>query len=356
MQTTEIKEDQKIEWDRFIAENNSECFLQAWGWGEFQKKAGRKIWRIAVIEDGKILAQAQVIKHELKYFGNYLYCPRGPVVEKSKIQNPKSKIDIFDHLLKKIKEISKEEKSVFLKVEPAVESNGGLQIEDCKLPKGLRRSDTDIQPKNTLLIDLNKSEEELLSRMKQKTRYNLRLAEKKGVKICISRDHGNDFSKFWNLVEETSKRNGIVSHNREYYLKMLETLNAESGDIKNRLFSRLYLAEYGGRIIASNIVLFFSDLCIYLHGASSDADRNVMAPYLLQWKQILDAKELGCGKYDFWGISADGEKESWRGITRFKKGFGGFEKKYAGSFDLIFRKKSYFAYEAIKKMKKAMSY
>ncbi|MFA6096191.1 MAG: peptidoglycan bridge formation glycyltransferase FemA/FemB family protein [Candidatus Paceibacterota bacterium] len=345
MQVIKIIENQNNIWNDFIAENNSECFLQSWEWGVFQRSAGKKVRMLAVFDRNKIAALALIIKNDLPYFGNYLYCPRGPVMDKLKYKN--EKIKILEHLFNEIGDMAKKEKSVFLKIEPLTES-------DYELPKGFRKSNMDIQPKNTLMLDLSGPEENLMAGMKQKTRYNIRLAEKRGVKIRISSDLAGDFPKFWNLIEETSKRNNITSHSGEYYLKMLESLKENSETVRNRLFSRLYLAEYNGKVIASNIVLFFSDLAIYLHGASSDENKNVMAPYLLQWNQIRDAKNIGCKKYDFWGITIDGEKESWAGITRFKKGFGGFEKRYPGSFDLVYDKIGYFGYGVIKKVRKIL--
>jgi len=345
MQRIEIKKSQKDSWNKFITENDSECFLQSWEWGEFQKSAKKKIWRIAIIDEDKIIGLALIIKHNLPVFGNYLYCPRGPVIDKLKMRNEKLKI--ADSLFFEIKKIAEKEKSLFLKIEPA-------EVEYQDYQKGFVKSDSEIQPKNTLMLDLEKPEEKLLSEMKQKTRYNIRLAEKRGVKVRVSPDLQNDFTKFWSLVEETSKRNKISSHSKQYYFKMLESLKENSDARQNKLFSRLYLADYNGKVIASNIVLFFSDFAVYLHGASSDEDKNVMAPYLLQWRQILDTKGMGCKKYDFWGISIEGEKESWGGITRFKKGFGGFEKRYSGSFDLPFNKINYFVYEAMRKAKKVI--
>ncbi len=344
MQVVEIKKDQKDIWNRFIAENDPESFLQSWEWGQFQEKTGKKIWRVAISDGADLQAAALVIEQELKFLGNYLYCPRGPVTNKLKMKNEKLKI--VDSLLDEIKKIAEKEESLFLKTDPPKE-----HAVDYEYPIMFKKSSVEIQPKNTLILDLEKSKEDLLKEMKQKTRYNLRLAEKKGVRVFISSDYEKDFSKFWLLIGETSRRNEIVPHEKDYYFKMLENLEENGGDKRCSLFSRLYLAEYNGKVIAGNIVLFFGDISVYLHGASSNEDRAVMAPYLLQWKQILDAKESGCKSYDFWGIAAGGEKENWEGITRFKKGFGGNEKNYIGAFDLAYGRNRYFIYKLIRKVK-----
>lgn len=347
MQIIEAGENQKKLWNEFIAENGSESFLQAWEWGEFQKSTGKKVWRIALVEEEKILALVQAIRHEQKYFGNFLYCPRGPIFQKPNTRNqiPKNNEILFS----KIEDMAKCEKCFFLRIDPPIEKDHASGIMGTEYLKEFKKASAEVQPKNTLMLDLSRSEEELLAGMKQKTRYNIRLAEKRGVRVRVSQDLENDFPKFWNLIEKTSTRNGIVSHPREYYLKMLEVLKENEDSGQNKLYSRLYLAEYNGKIIASNIVLLFSDLAVYLHGASSDEDKNVMAPYLLQWKQILDAKILGCKKYDFWGITVDDEKENWKGITRFKTGFGGSEKRYVGALEIVFGKTRYHAFKIAQK-------
>jgi len=378
MQIIKFKENQKGIWNKFITENNSESFLQAWEWGEFQKSVDRRILRIGVIgksfeernkkvSSDDLLAVALIVKYDLPFRQSYLYCPRGPVMSqkfiKSKVYKVKDqKSGIVDFLIEKIKKITEKEKAVFLKIDPPIRMNQEqgapplLGEARWGISKNFKKSLNEIQPRNTLILDLTKSEEELLKEMKPKTRYNIRLAERKGVRIrnyesgIMNQEY---FEKFWELVEETSRRDKFSSHNKNYYWKMLESLN---GICKNSLTAKLYLAEYKNRTIAANIVLSFGDFCVYLHGASSSEHRNVMAPYLLQWRQILDAKKTGCKAYDFWGIDSsksqiNSKSNDWSGITRFKKGFGGQERNYVGAYDLIFSRKKYYAYKLSKKIR-----
>ena len=411
MKIINIDESQKEIWNEFIAENCSESFLQSWEWGEFQEGLGRKVWRIGIIDNDlsgenktsksqmqnyklqinskfknsqpkagllprrttasraeKLVAVALIVKYNLPFGWSYLYCPRGPVIDELQITNHKSQI--FSMLFSEIKKIAKEEKSLFLRFDPPVEMNQ-------KYFTKLKKSPNEVQPKDTLMLDLEKLEEDLLKEMKQKTRYNIRLAEKKGTKItnyelCADnkKEFKEKFEKFWELAEETSQRDKFKSHNKDYYWKMLESLNKENCACDRKLLAKLYFAEYDNKIIASNIVLYFGDYCVYLHGASSNKYRNVMAPYLLQWQQISDAKKAGCKRYDFWGIqnskflvqswspsrvgnSGSGKKiqNSWHGITRFKKGFGGYEKNYIGAYNLVFSSIGYTIYKLIKSIK-----
>ena len=163
MQAIQFKENQKEIWNKFVAENNSESFLQAWEWGEFQKNIGRKIFRVGVVENSKLLIVALIVKYNLLFGWSYLYCPRGPVI---------NELRISDLLFGEIKKIAKKEGSLFLKIDPPVEINQ-------EYFSNFKKSSSEIQPQNTLILDITKSEEELLKEMKQKTRYNIRLAKKK---------------------------------------------------------------------------------------------------------------------------------------------------------------------------------
>ncbi|MEA1936846.1 MAG: peptidoglycan bridge formation glycyltransferase FemA/FemB family protein, partial [Patescibacteria group bacterium] len=288
MRIIQLKENQKEVWNKFAAENSSESFLQAWEWGEFNRALGRKVWNIGIVDNNlldenksentkyqipntkyNLLAVALVIKYDLPFGQSYLYCPRGPIISQKFI---KSKVyKVVDFLFDEIKKITKREKAMFLKVDPPVELNRELEAPPLKKGAGgiFRKSLNEVQPKNTLILDLTKSEEELLKEMKPKTRYNIRLAERKGVRIRNYESgimNQECFEKFWELAEETSRRDKFSSHHKNYYWKMLENLN---GVCENNLTAKLYLAEYKNKTIAANIVLSFGDFCVYLHGASS---------------------------------------------------------------------------------------
>ncbi len=364
-----MTEEQREKWNKFVSENNMYSFLQAWEWGEFQRAAGKKIYRINVGKRKDPDATALILRHSFPLGRNYLYCPRGPVVKKT--IKGSAKKEVLRVVFGRIAEIAKKEKSLFLRFDPPVECNKN-DLSDIKdnvvsflsdvctnrssSKFNFQKSPSEIQPQDTLVLDLSETEERLLSGMKQKTRYNIRLAERKGVRVISTADYERYFSDFWNLMKETSRRNKIVSHSESYYYRMLKTLcpgavfleeRGVSLGRKKRLCARLYLAEYKKKIIAANIVLFFGDLAVYLHGASSNEHRNVMATYLLQWRQIMDAKDVGCMRYDFWGITIGGGKKNWAGITRFKKGFGGDEVRYIGAYDLVFDSLGYNVYNKL---------
>jgi lipid II:glycine glycyltransferase (peptidoglycan interpeptide bridge formation enzyme) len=349
----------KDAWNQFVIENSG-LFLQSWEWGEFQESLGRKIWRLG---DGESW-QAVVVKYDFPMGKNYLYCPAGPIISNIKAQSEKPQLKA-QNFLDELRKIAIREKSIFLKIEPfwgkgeTLRQAQGINFNDLKFIK----SDGGQRILKTLVLDLNKSEDELLAEMKQKTRYNIRLAEKQGVKIKVSNNLEKDIDIFYQLAKETAKRDGFDIHLKEHYEKMFFTCHSErseesqeiekeisrpaqGGARNDKLFIELFLAEYQNKIIAANIVVFFGSRAIYLHGASSNERRNLMAPYLLQWEQIKEAKKRGCQIYDFWGIS----EENWPGVTRFKKGFGGKEIDYVGTCDYIFRSIWYMIYRAAKKL------
>lgn len=311
------------DFDRFISAKQKSQFLQSWQWGEFQKKCGSRVWRLGIEENGDIIASATLIFRKLLISRGYFYCPRGPVVQ-SGIKNLELRIKVFDFFIGEIEKIAKRENVIFLRFEPLFEIKN-LKL---KITKSL-----DIQPAKTLLLDLSKTEEEILADMHQKTRYNIRLTEKKGV--VVREASINEFDNFWKLAEETGERDGFRLHSRGYYLNMLED---------NSNFIKLFFAELNNKVLVANIVSFFGDTVTYVHGASSHKSREVMAPYAMQWHAIKLAKKLGFKFYDFFGI----DEKKWPGVTRFKCGFGGEEVIYPGTFDVAFDQRWYNGYKILR--------
>jgi len=324
MKVVEINNKEQL--NKFVANQKHSQFLQAWQWGEFHKKVSGKVWRLGIENNSELTMVATLIKKTLPMGKSYFYCPRGPVGQTASKQTARQ----LEILFNKIGELAKDEGVMFLRFEPLSQ----FPISNFQFPIS---KTIDVQPSQTLVLNLSKGEGELLKEMHQKTRYNIRLAEKRGVKISEVGRQG--LEEFWRLMSETSGRDDFRLHGRNYYEEMIKI---------NSKFIKLFLAKYKGKVIAANIVSFFGDSATYMHGASSNEDRNVMAPYLLQWQAIKLACELGIKYYDFYGI----DEKKWPGVTRFKKGFGGREKKYPGTFDLIFDKGWYNIYKMVRKVRR----
>lgn len=217
-------------------------------------------------------------------------------------------------------------RTLFYRFEPTltVEKSHGL------MPIRMRRTHA-MNPASTIVLDLSKSEEHLLAAMHQKTRYNIKLAAKHEVTVREGKGE-QDLEAFIRLTQETASRDRFQSHSASY-------LRATYQFLSERNMARLRLAEYQGTILAANLEIVYGDTATYLHGASSSQDRQVMAPFLLQWEAIRAAKAEGRNYYDFWGANPESKasfyyKSGWEGITRFKEGFGGKRSDFIGTWDL----------------------
>jgi len=314
----------KERWDNFLGEQKQSQFLQSWEWGGLAEKENAEVLRVGVEDDGNgepIVAAALIKKKVLGF--SYWFCPCGPVISK-KVEVAKATEYLFDEIEKK----AKNENVIFLRFEPRFEIRSREFGTKFKIVRSI-----DIEPSKTSIVNLQKTEDELLRIMHQKTRYNIRLAEKKGVKIREASDE--DFESFWRIMKETVDRDGFRLHSKEHYQKMLALDNN---------FVKLFLAEYDGKIIAAVLAAFFGDTITYVHGASANEFRNVMSPYLLHWHIMKLGKTLGYKYYDLNGV----DENKWPGVTRFKVGFGGIVINYPGTFDLVFNKTWYNVYKVLR--------
>ncbi len=324
-------------WNKFVLANKG-SFLQSWEWGEFQERADKRVFRFA--GEGW---QAQFIETPLPFGKKYWYAPKAPLL-KSQIPNPKPQI--LEDIIKVVSEAAKKEGILFWRIGPEWD----LPSRQSLVASGFKSVHYDIEPSQTLILDITKSEDEILAQMHEKWRYNIRLAERKGVRVKLTTYEVVNFEEFYRLMSEgTAERKGIKHHPKDYYRKQLEI----SGE---NIKFMLFVTEYENKVIAANIVVFFGDKATYLHGATSGEHREVMAPHLLQWEQIKYAKSQGCTEYDFWGIvnehTLDKRGKSWEGFTRFKKGFGGQEVNYVGYWDYPLNKFWYFVYRLVQKFRR----
>jgi len=196
----------------------------------------------------------------------------------------------------------------------------------------LKKSHSDIQPPDTVILSLNKSEDEILKGMKSKTRYNIRLAVKKGIVVTKTGIEGLDI--WYDLYQETSLRDKIAIHSKNYYRKIFE-LSSDKHNLDKNPEIILFNAEYNNEVLAGIIVSIYGDRATYLYGASSGRHRNLMPAYALQWEAIKYAKQKGCSEYDFFGIPPnDNPDHPMSGLYRFKTGFGGEILHRPGCWDL----------------------
>ncbi len=331
-------------WDSFVISSGG-SFLQSWAWGEFQKKVGFSCWRLTEEENGRIQAAALAVRRELPFGWRWLYVPRGLAVARLRqlpeegggsarksrplpLQEGESRAHLPAYkLINQLLELAEGEKAVFVRMDPLWPEASGA--ETFLSGSGWRKSEWEVQPRHTMVLSLDKPEGELLAAMHSKTRYNVGLAFRRGVRVVFSRDpkYVNDFLR---LSKEVTSRGGFHFHPDDYYRTMLEVLGPEG-------VLELAAAEQGGEVLAVYFLISYGGTVTYAHGATSSNKREVMASHLLMWEAIRRARERGAARFDFFGAApaGAGAGHPWAGITRFKEGFGGRREDYLGAYDYV---------------------
>lgn len=328
----ELEVSEKKEYDLFLLRCDSVSFLQSWEWGEWQKVLGREVFRFFLVRDGVRIGSVQFIKMQIFSQSFYLYAPYGPSLS---LEFSRQDWEDFFCSLKVLFS-----ENWFFRIEP-------LDGKNLNFPKDFRKS-LNIQPAVSLISDLAKTTEEILSGMHHKTRYNIRLAEKKGVVVRELAFHNSEeLGKALDLIVATQERQSFRGHPREYYKKMGEFF--AKGDLENLQFKILF-SEFEGEMLSTGIFFDFCKTRVYLFGGSADARKELMAPYLLHFFSMMDAKAKGLLFYDWGGseVSSGGV----RGFTRFKSGFGGREVVYAGAYDLVNNRLKYVLYVILRKIRR----
>ncbi|MDX1933553.1 MAG: peptidoglycan bridge formation glycyltransferase FemA/FemB family protein [Capsulimonadales bacterium] len=310
----------------FIARFSWGDLLQSWEWGDLKARAGWKPIRLIAERDGETIAAVSLLKRAIPKTGRcILYASRGPVLDTKDADLVRSFTDAM-------KQAARQHGAILIKIDPPVD------IEDTVSDANLRAVGFrpiaatgfgGTQPKCVMQLDLaGRTEDELLASFHEKWRYNIRLAGRKGVTVR----HGGreEISAFYALLRETTERDGFLVRSEKYFLDMWDCLSPAG-------FARVSLAYFEGEPIAGVFNYVFGDKACYLYGASSNRNRNVMAPHLLQWEMIRQAKEQGCKWYDFRGVSpkkgtGDAHLE---GLNRFKEGFRPRFVEYVGEYDLV---------------------
>lgn len=307
--------------------------LQSFEWGEFREKTNVKVIRRALEKNGKIIDGFTITLHNVPKT-NYMigYLPKGnaPTME----------------ILDEIKKIGKENNCIFIQLEPNIEKTEGLKLKD----KSLIKSHHPLFTKYTFEIDLEKTEDELLKSFSSKTRYNIRLALKKEVKVTLD-DSEKAFRKYLDLTNETTKRQGFYAHTPDYHSKMWETLKDKRSDLE--LSAHLLLATFKKEILTTWVLFKFKDTLYYPYGASTTKHKNLMANNLVMWEAIKFGKKMGLKKFDLWGALGPNasENDSWYGFHKFKLGYDPRHVEFVGSYDLVINPSLYNFYKVADKFR-----
>ncbi len=290
--------------------------VQSWEWGEFKEKNGAEVKRIGMFEGTKLISGFQLTFHALpKSSYRVGYLPKGSLPDEA----------MLDALLK----LGKEKQLIFIKLEPNVRQEEGKSALS-KLNKTFDlRPGKPIFTPHSFWIDLSRSEKELLVLMKPKTRYNVRLAQRHGVKVAEDNSE-TAFAEYLRLTFETTKRQRFYAHDRQYHRQMWEVLRPSG-------IAHLLTATWEGQILVAWIVFIFNGRLYYPYGASANEHRDLMASNLLMWEAMRFGKNQGCKMFDLWGALGPNPdpKDPWYGFHRFKEGYGGELVEFVGSYDLV---------------------
>lgn len=331
---------QPADWNNFISQLPDLHFLQTWEWAQVKAKYG---WEpMPFIWDDS--AAAMILKRRIPIGGlaarlSILYAPKGPLLDWS---NEPLRKRVLDDL----QSFAKKQGAVFLKMDPDVvlgtgipgadgsfADAGGAAIQSELARRGWVYSSDQIQFRNTVLVDLTPSENELLARMKQKTRYNIRLAEKKGVTVRAGTI--DDLPMLYKMYAETSVRDRFVIRDEGYYMTVwkmfmqsdvnkLESSQVSTFQPASLPTCKPLIAEVNGGPVAGLFLFIFAGRAYYVYGMSREIHREKMPTYLLQWEAMKRAKAAGCTVYDLWGApEIFDESDSMWGVYRFKEGLGG---------------------------------
>lgn len=312
------------EWQSFYTDHPVAHILQAPEWGLLKCEFG---WEPVNVRTGD--CGAQVLFKRLPMGFSAAYIAKGPIGEN------------WRGLWPAVDEICRQKKAVFLKVEPDLWEVPEEKYE--KLFPGFIKTDLTVQPRRTVVINLEGGEKTWLSRMKQKTRYNIKLAERKYVRVEIS----NNVEEFYSLAQVTGSRDGFGIHTVQYYQRAFDLFS------KKGLCS-LHIAKYNDQPLAGLMVFMHGRRAWYLYGASNDVERNRMPAYLVQQAAMKWAYERGCLEYDLWGIpdydeeflesNFETRQDGLWGVYRFKRGFGGKNMRSAGAWEKVYNPLLYRAY------------
>jgi lipid II:glycine glycyltransferase (peptidoglycan interpeptide bridge formation enzyme) len=338
-------------WNTLAAALPRAHVLQSWEWGEFKSRYGwsaqRYVWRNAA---GQPVAAGQVLKRTFQLgtsrFGpraSVLYVPKGPLLDWAEAP-------LRARVLADLESLARRERTVFVKIDPDVPMARGLPGAEqadavgAALTLELRRrtwglSKDQIQFRNTVTQDLRPGEGQILAGMKQKTRYNVRLAEKKGVRVRAG--SLTDLDLLYQLYAETSVRDGFVIRSPEYYR------DAWGSFIQAGLAQPL-IAEVEGEAVSALVLFKYAKTAWYMYGMSREAHRAKMPSHLLQWEAVRWARTHGCEIYDFWGAPDEFvESDPLWGVWKFKEGFGGQVVRHIGAWDFAPSRPLYWLYTTV---------
>lgn len=323
------------DWNNLVSSNPDGGHLyQSKQWAQFKESGGWDPIYCVYEAAGRVVAFV-LLKKPVSILGNIYYCSKGPGFFRDFKTDHDSKAHFMEFMVDLKSFISKEDRSTILvKVEPQLELGQDIDLKTI----GLIKSKSDWQYSSTILVDISKPEDELLASLKQKTRYNIRLAERKGVKVEAREINDSNIELMYELMQETRKRGGYFLRPKEYFAEYWK-LFSHAGN------GQLLIASHDGDTLGGVFAAVAGEYGYYKDGGSFDTKRNLMAPYLLQWEAIKWAKSKQASKYDMVSSpsNADIKDESHlqHGLYQFKRSFSEEITDFVGCWDLPIHQQKY---------------
>lgn len=322
----EVLDKEKGEYNKHVGH-----VIQSWEWGEFRKSTGLDLVRLGHFEEDKMVKAYQLTFHQVPLLKQTVgYLPKGPMPDQD--------------MIKALTDYSKSKGAAFIKIEPNVvlswdvnktDEAAHLKAQEEMKKLGLFPSKKSLFTKYNFIVDLKKPKDQLMTSFHQKTRYNIGIAQKKGVQVYASQQD-SDFEIYLKLYFDTTKRQGYFGHTPHYHKKVWQIL--KSADM-----ARVLIAKYKEKPLVAWMLLNFGDTLYYPYGGSSHEHRDVMASNLVCFEAIALGKKLGLTYFDMWGALGPNanEHDPWFGFHRFKAGYGPMHVEYLGTYDLILKNALY---------------
>ncbi len=323
----------KQTWENFALAYKGVSFLQSWYWGEFHKALNHSVYRSGFYQGDKLVGLMLSIVEPAKR-GRYLTVPGGPLID---WLNPQ----IVDKFIEEINRIAKAEKCVFIRVRPPLENS---EISKALFKNsGFVSAPIHLHVELTSLLNIEPTEEELLSNMRKATRYEIKKGIKEGV-IVSATDNPEAIREFYELQLLTAQRQHFVPFSYDYFYYQFKAF-VEDGK------ALLYRAEFEGKLLAQGMIIFYGNEAAYHYGASTEEGRKHPGAYLIQWEAIKEAKKRGFKVYNFWGVAND-KNHRFYSLSIFKRGFGGEDFEYLHAQDLVVNKVGYGINLLVEKIRK----
>lgn len=314
-----LAESDHAAWDALVEANPASGFGQSWVWADFKEREGHLVDRLGLFLDERLAGGAMLHCYPTRDGRSVLFAPDGPVLPWT--DEPRAR-DGLRLIIAAAGDLAERRRAIALRIEPHLEG---------ARPTALRtfvRAPFDVYPQYTLLVDIDRTDAEILGAMRPKGRYNVQLAARRGVRVERPAAEAG-LRRFYALFEASARRNDFFSEPYGFFINLMQSLPEQ--------MLRWYVAVHEGDDLAAGLAIHFGDRATYLYGGSSDRKRALMGPYAMHYEAMRDARDSGRRVYDFYGFEPYGLADhQYAGFSRFKRQFGGRPVRYLGAHDHVF--------------------